>query len=84
MESKIFSYKVDGIALEPVNDQLSISPVFDRKELLNKLKDLFKDGEYKLDERALDYKIKDGQLYIEGVVTKQEAAKSIGFMSGKS
>jgi hypothetical protein len=83
MESKIFSYKVDGIALEPINDQLSISPVFDRKELLNKLKDLFKDGDYKLDERTLDYKIKDGQLYIEGVVAKQEAAKSIGFMSGK-
>ncbi|UOE51068.1 hypothetical protein MTO98_08265 [Mucilaginibacter sp. SMC90] len=83
MESKIFSYKVDGIALKPVSDQLNISPVFDRKELLSKLKDLFKDEEYKVDERTLDYKIKDGQLYIEGVVTKQEAAKSIGFMSGK-
>lgn len=83
MESKIFSYKVDGVALEPVNDQLSLSPVFDRKELLNKLKDLFKDDDYKLDERTLDYKIKDGQLYIEGVVTKQVEAKSIGFMTGK-
>ncbi|WP_143065229.1 hypothetical protein [Mucilaginibacter gossypiicola] len=83
MESKIFSYKVDGIVLTPVDDQLNISPAFNRKELLNKLKDLFKDGDYKLDERTLDYKIKDGQLYVEGVVTKQEAAKSIGFMSGK-
>jgi hypothetical protein len=83
MESKIFSYKVDGITLASVSDLLSLSPVFDRKELLNKLKELFKDDEYKVDERTLDYKIKDGQLYIEGVVTKQEAAKSIGFMSGK-
>ncbi|WP_121809331.1 hypothetical protein [Mucilaginibacter kameinonensis] len=83
MESKIFSYKVDGVALEPVNDQLSISPVFDRKELLTKLKDLFKDDDYKLDERSFDYKIKDGQLYIEGAVTKHVEAKSIGFMSGK-
>ncbi|WP_114936705.1 hypothetical protein [Mucilaginibacter endophyticus] len=83
MESKIFSYKVDGVALKPVNDQLSISPVFDRKELLTKLKDLFKDDDYKLDERTLDYKIKDGQLYIEGVVTKHVEAKSIGFMTGK-
>ncbi|QEM11642.1 hypothetical protein [Mucilaginibacter rubeus] len=83
MESKIFSYKVDGVALEPVDDQLSVSPVFDRKELLIKLKDFFKDDDYKLDERSLDYKIKDGQLYIEGVVTKHVEAKSIGFMTGK-
>ncbi|SCW81276.1 hypothetical protein [Mucilaginibacter sp. NFR10] len=83
MESKIFSYKADGIILVPVDDQLSISPVFDRKELLSKLKDLFNDDDYKVDDRTLDYKIKDGQLYIEGVVTKQVPAKSIGFMGGK-
>ncbi|MFC0515097.1 hypothetical protein ACFFGT_12840 [Mucilaginibacter angelicae] len=83
MESKIFSYKVEGITLEPASDLLSISPVFDRKEVLNKLKDLFKDDDYKIDERTLDYKIKDGQLYIEGVVAKQAEAKSIGFMMGK-
>lgn len=83
MESKIFSYKAEGIILTPVDDQLSISPVFDRKELLSKLKDLFNDDDYKVDERTLDYKIKDGQLYIEGVVTKQVPAKSIGFMGGK-
>ncbi|MGF7076022.1 hypothetical protein [Mucilaginibacter sp. 3215] len=83
MESKIFSYRADGIILAPVDDQLSISPVFDRKELLCKLKELFNDDDYKVDERALDYKIKDGQLYIEGVVTKHVPAKSIGFMGGK-
>jgi hypothetical protein len=83
MESKIFSYKVEGMVLEPVNDLLKISPVFDRKELINKIKDLFKDDNYKLDERSLDYKIKDGQLYIEGLVIKQEEARSIGFMTGK-
>ncbi|WPV00628.1 hypothetical protein SNE26_02460 [Mucilaginibacter sp. cycad4] len=83
MESKIFSYKADGIVLAPVDGQLSISPVFDRKELLSKLKGLFNVDDYKVDERTLDYKIKDGQLYIEGVITKQAEAKSIGFMSGK-
>lgn len=83
MESKIFSYKADGIILAPIDDQLSISPIFDRKELLSKLKDLFNDDDYKVDERTLDYKIKDGQLHIEGVVTKQVPAKSIGFMGGK-
>lgn len=83
MESKIFSYKADGIVLTPVDDLLSLSPVFDRKELLNKLKELFNDDDYKVDERNLDYKIKDGQLYIEGVVTKHVPVKSIGFMGGK-
>ncbi|MEO3407792.1 hypothetical protein AAFN85_27990 [Mucilaginibacter sp. CAU 1740] len=83
MDSKIFSYKVDGIVLAPVNDLLSTSPVFDRKELLNKLKDLFNEDDYKVDERSLDYKIKDGQLFIEGVVMKKEEVKSIGFMFSK-
>lgn len=83
MESKIFSYKVDGIVLTPVNDQLSTSPVFDRKELLNKLKELFNEEDYKVDERSLDYKIKDGQLFIEGLAVKKEEAKSIGFFVGK-
>ena len=83
MDSKIFSYKVDGIVLAPVSDLLSTSPVFDRKELLNKLKDLFNEEEYKVDERSLDYKIKDGQLFIEGLALKKEETKSIGFMLGK-
>ena len=83
MDSKIFSYKVDGIVLTPVNDQLSTSPVFDRKELLNKLKELFNEEDYKVDERSLDYKIKDGQLFIEGLAVKKEEAKSIGFFVGK-
>ena len=83
MDSKIFSYKVEGIALSPVSDLLSVSPVFDRKELLSKLKDLFNEEDYKVDERSLDYKIKDGQLFIEGLAVKKEEAKSIGFMMGK-
>lgn len=83
MDSKIFSYKVEGIVLAPVNDQLSTSPVFDRKELLNKLKELFTKDDYKVDERSLDYKIKDGQLFIEGLAVKKEEAKSIGFMMGR-
>lgn len=83
MDSKIFSYKVDGIALAPVNDQLSTSPVFNRKELLDKLKDLFADDDFKIDERSISYKVKDDQLFVEGMIVKKEEPKTIGFTMGR-
>lgn len=83
MDSKIFSYQVEGIKLEPSTDLLKVSPVFDRKELTEKLKDLFKGDGFKVDERSFSYKIIDDHLYIQGLAFKEEEAKSIGFMSGK-
>jgi hypothetical protein len=83
MESKIFSYKADGIVLEPVTDQLMLSPEFDRKELVEKIKDILKSDSFKLDERSLQFKIEDGQLIIQGLAVKEQEARSIGFMSGK-
>jgi hypothetical protein len=82
MESKIFSYKADGIVLEPVNDQLKVSPVFDRKELVEKIKDILKTDGFKLDERSLQFKIEDGQLFIQGLAGKEQEARSIGFFAG--
>lgn len=83
MESKIFSYKVEGIILEPSTDTLKVSAVFDRKELTEKIKELFKADGFKVDERSLNYKIIDDQLHIQGLAVKEEVAKSIGFMTGK-
>ncbi|SDD37170.1 hypothetical protein SAMN05216464_101555 [Mucilaginibacter pineti] len=83
MESKLFSYKVEGIVLEPANDILKVSEPFDRKELLNKIKEVFKDQDFKVEEQSLDYKIIDGQLYIQGLVVKQQELRSIGFMTSK-
>jgi hypothetical protein len=83
MEAKIFSYKVDGVLLEPVDDNLKMSKGFDRKAIIEGLKDLMKKDNFKVDERSLDYKIVAGQLYIEGLVVENEQPKSIGFMSGK-
>jgi hypothetical protein len=83
MESKIFSYKVEGIALEPLTDALKVSAVFDRKELTENIKELFKADGFKVDERSLNYKIIDDQLHIQGLAVKEEVAKSIGFMTGK-
>jgi hypothetical protein len=83
MESKIFSYKVEGVVLEPINDTLKLSEPFDRKELLNKIKEIFKDQGFKIEEQSLDYKIVDGQLYIQGLAVKQQESRSIGFMTSK-
>jgi len=80
MDAKLFSYKADGIVLEPLNDHLKTSPVFDRKELIEKLKEILKDDNFTLDERSIEYKIEDGQLYLQGLAVKQEESKSIGFM----
>ncbi|NHA03489.1 hypothetical protein G7092_06780 [Mucilaginibacter sp. HC2] len=79
MESKLFSYKVEGIVLERVNDNLKVSPVFDRKELAEKLREILKEDNFTLDERSLEYKIEDGQLYLQGLAVKQTESKSIGF-----
>jgi hypothetical protein len=47
------------------------------------LKEALADENFKIDERSLDYKIVDGQLFIEGIMVENETPKSIGFMSGK-
>jgi len=80
MQAKIFFYKVEGIQLEQVSESLKTSKDFDRKAVLEELKALFKADNYQLDERSLDYKIIDGQLYIEGLAVENQAPKSIGFM----
>lgn len=80
MESKIFSYKAEGITLEPLNEHCRVSPVFDKKELLEKIRELFKQDNFKVDEHSLNYKIEDGQLFIQGIAVKHQEPSSIGFM----
>ena len=83
MEAKFFSYKVDGMVLLPVNDSLKMSSSFNRKELLNELKELLKAQNYKIDTNALEYKIIDDQLFIMGMAVEDHEPKSIGFRTGK-
>lgn len=83
MKAKIFSYKVDGVKLETVDENLKISKSFDRVAIISQLKDAMNDENFKIDENSLDYKIVDGQLYIEGFAVENQEPKSIGFTSGK-
>jgi len=83
MESKIFSYKVNGVKLDTVNDEFKISKSFDRKAIIAQLKNEIKDENFKIDEQSLDYKIVDGQLYIEGLMVENQEQKTIGFINSK-
>ena len=83
MKAKIFSYKVDSVKLEVVNDNLKISKSFDREAVITQLKETLKDANFKVDENSLDYKIVDDDLYIEGLLVENQEPKSIGFTSGK-
>lgn len=81
MESKLFSYKAAGIVLEPLNDQIKVSPVFDRKELVEQIKEVLKADGFIPDEHSLQFKIEEGQLFVQGIAVKQQESRSIGFMN---
>jgi hypothetical protein len=84
MNSKIFSYKVPGIVLEAKADNLQISPSFDRKAVLEPLKEIFNTENYKIDEASLNYKLIDDQLHIQGLAVENEEPKTVGLRFGKN
>ena len=83
MNAKIFSYKVPGITLEPKNENLKLSPSFDRKAVLEPLKESFAAENYKIDEASISYKLIDDQLYIQGLAVENEKPKTVGFRFNK-
>jgi len=82
MNAKIFSYKIEGINLEPKQDNLKLSESFDRKAVLEPLKEILKADNYKIDEASLNYKLIDDQLYIQGLAVENEEPKTVGFKFG--
>jgi hypothetical protein len=84
MNAKVFSYKAEGITLESQNDQLKLSQSFDRKAILEPLKETFSAENYKLDEASISYKLIDDQLYIQGIAIENEEPKTVGFRFGKT
>lgn len=83
MNAKIFSYKVEDVVLEPASGQLKISKSFDRKKVLEPLKEIFALDNYKIDETSLNYKLIDDQLYIQGLAVENEEPKAVGFRFGR-
>jgi hypothetical protein len=82
MKAKLFSYKVEGVLLVPFNNDLKLSPEFDKKELLDRLRDLLKEQQFEPDERSLNYKIVDDQLHVQGIAVERHEPKTVGFMMG--
>jgi len=83
MNAKIFSYKVKGIQLEAKNDLLKMIRGFDRKAILEPLKDILKAENFQVDESSLNYKLIDGQLNLQGLAIEIKAHKTLGFQFGK-
>ena len=83
MNAKLFSYKAEGIILKPSTKSLRVSQSFNCNTLLDELKEKFRQENYTIDEASLNYKIKDDQLYIEGLAIENKAPKSVGFRFGK-
>ncbi|HEY2581453.1 MAG TPA: hypothetical protein VGI43_06585 [Mucilaginibacter sp.] len=83
MEAKIFSYRAGDVVLQPINENIKISNSFNRKELLNDLKEILKEQNFKIDPGSVEYKIVDDQLFISGMAIADNEQKSIGFMTGR-
>ena len=83
MKAKIFSYKIQGISLEPKQNNLKMSESFDRKAVLEPLKEILKADNYKIDEASLNYKLINDQLYIQGLAVENEEPKTVGFKFGQ-
>jgi hypothetical protein len=83
MNAKIFSYKVPEVALEPQNDHLMVSKSFDRKAILEPLKAILAQENYKIDETSLNYKLIEQQLYIQGIAVQNDEPKTVGFQFGR-
>ena len=83
MEAKFFQYRVEGIELQTINENLKISNNFNKKELLDGVKAIFKEQGFKIDLTTLDYKITADHIVITGMAVAEEAPNNIGFMSGR-
>jgi hypothetical protein len=83
MNAKVFSYKVPEVVLEPQNDSIKLSKSFDRKAILEPLKEILARENYKIDEASLNYKLIDQQLYLQGMAVQNDEPKTVGFQFGK-
>lgn len=83
MNAKFFSYKVPGITVELTNENLKLSESFDRKAILEPLKESLAADNYKIDEASISYKLIDDQLCIQGLAVENEEQKTVGFRFGR-
>ena len=78
--SLIKNYKDYLVAFEI--ERLQFSKSFDRKAILEPLKETFAADNFKIDEASLSYKLIDDQLYIQGLAVENEEKREVGFRFG--
>jgi hypothetical protein len=78
-----FSYKVENITLQTVDETLRTTTSFVTKDIIEEINQKLKSQNFKVDESSLRSKYIDDQLYIEGFAVEIKEPKTMGFMSGR-
>ena len=78
-----FSYKVENITLQTVDDTLRTTTSFVTKDLIEEINQKLNPQNFKVDESSLRSKYVDDQLYIEGFAVEIQEPKTMGFLSGR-
>jgi len=78
-----FSYKVENITLQTVDDTLRTTTGFVTKDIIDQINQKLKAQNFKVDESSLRSKYTNDQLYIEGFAVEIEEPKTMGFIPGR-
>lgn len=78
-----FSYKVEHITLQMVDDTLRTTTSFVTKDIIEEINQKLKEQNFKVDESSLRSKYIDDQLFIEGFAVEIQEPKTMGFMTGR-
>ncbi|MBS7566705.1 hypothetical protein KHS38_20035 [Mucilaginibacter sp. Bleaf8] len=78
-----FSYKVENVLMQTVNDDLRITGSFASRDVLDRINALLKEKNFKVDERTLRPRYIGEQLYLEGFAIEIQEPKTVGFLSGR-
>lgn len=78
-----FSYKVENIRLQTIDDTLRTTESFVTRELIDQINEKLKDRKFKVDESSLRPKYVNEQFYIDGFAVEIQEPKTVGFLSGR-
>lgn len=78
-----FSYKVEGVTLEAMDDSLRVTKSFETRAVTDHINEKLKPQNFKVDESTLRVKYTDDQLFLEGFAVEIKEPKTVGFLSGR-
>jgi hypothetical protein len=78
-----FSFKVENIQLQTVDDSLRVTGSFVTRDLIDQINKKLRDQNFAVDENSLRSRYVDDQLYLEGFAMEIREAKTVGFLSGR-